>query len=332
MEPTDAGKNNPLPLKILVATLTCKRPRMLADLLRSWKSLVLPPCCEVFFAVIENDCAPVSAHVVEDFSAQMSRPAAYRLEQRAGIPFARNAAVDLAVELEMDLLAFVDDDEVVDAMWLAELVATHRETDAVLIGGPVSASGPGTPLSPWKTRMLEGIKARCERNAKRNAVKSAKGQANRIAIVTNNWLAHISLFTVHELRFSEVHGVSGGSDTSFDRAVTQKGLPKAWAPAAQVVETIPASRLSFRYQFRRSRDQSIVSTRRKKQSGSLKAVVSLVPLILLRLIGAVLFLSSIPLNGGQALVGAARSLGWVYGRILGLFGFESRLYDKITGS
>lgn len=332
MEPPDAGTNNPPPLKILVATLTCKRPNMLADLMRSWKGLVLPCRCDVFFAVIENDRTPVSAHVVEDFSARMPHPVVYRLEQRAGIPFARNAAVDLAVEQDMDLLAFVDDDEVVDAMWLAELVATYRETDAVLIGGPVAAKGPGTPLSAWKTHMLDGIKARYDRNARRNAVTSARGRANRIAIVTNNWLAHTSLFTVHKLRFSEAHDISGGSDTSFDRAVTQKGLPKAWAPAARVVETIPASRLSFRYQFRRSRDQSIVSTRRKKQSGSLKARVSLLPLIVLRLIGAVLFLSSIPVKGGQALVGVARSLGWVYGRILGLLGFESRLYEKITGS
>lgn len=332
MAPTDAGKKTPPALRVLVATLTCKRPRMLADLLRSWKALVVPPDCEVHFAVIENDRAPASAHVVEDFSAQMPHPLAYRLEQRAGIPFARNAAVDLAIELEMDLLAFVDDDEVVDPMWLAELVATYRDTGALLIGGPVAAAGPAAALSPWQTRMLDGIKARYERNARRNALKSARGQADRIAIVTNNWLAHASLFTEHGLRFSEAHGVSGGSDTSFDRAVTKMGLPKAWAEAARVVETIPASRLSFRYQFRRSRDQSIVSTRRKKQSGDFKALVSLVPLILLRLVGAVLFLSSIPVRGRQALVGVARSLGWVYGRILGLFGFESRLYDKITGS
>lgn len=331
MASTVADKEDP-PLRVLVATLTCKRPRMLADLLRSWTTLVMPPGCEVSFAVIENDRSPASAHVVEEFSALMSRPLAYRLEQRAGIPFARNAAVDLAVELEMDLLAFVDDDEVVDPMWLAELVATYRATGALLIGGPVAATGPDVQLSPWRARMLEGIKARYERNARRNAITSARGQADRIAIVTNNWLAHVSLFTVHGLRFSEAHDVSGGSDTSFDRAVRKKGLPKAWAEAARVVETIPESRLSFRYQFRRSRDQSIVSTRRKKQSGDLKAVVSLVPLVLVRLIGAMLFLSSIPLKGRQALVGVARSLGWVYGRILGLFGFESRLYDKITGS
>jgi hypothetical protein len=137
---------------------------------------------------------------------------------------------------------------------------------------------------------------------------------------------------VHKLRFSEAHGVSGGSDTSFDRAVTELGLTKAWAQAARVVETIPAARLSFRYQFQRSRDQSIVSTRRKKQSGNRKALVAVVPLILIRLIGVVLFLSSIPLRGAQVLVGVARSLGWVYGRVLGLFGFESRLYEKITGS
>lgn len=321
----------PSRLRVVVAALTRLRPKMLERLLKSWTEMALPPRCDVTFVVIENNSTPASEQVVLGYSSLLPAPIFYKLELRPGIPMARNAAVDLALGADADLLLFVDDDEVVDRNWLVEMVAEYRNTGAVLIGGPVEAVAEAEALSFWRSQMLRGVQFRYKMKAARNFAAFSRRHGARTAIVTNNWLAHTDLFRKFNLRFDEDLAISGGSDTSFDKAVSERGLKKSWAKDALVLETLPASRLSFRYQFRRSRDQSIVSTRRKLQSNSATIWATIPVLLVLRLGGMMLWAISMPLVGGPAVVGFARSAGWLCGRLLGLIGFESRHYERVTG-
>lgn len=325
--PTGQGKR----LKLLVAVLTRQRPKMLRELLESWAQCTVPAGCEIEFAIIENDAEPWSRPVAEKFSGMLPGKLTYVVEPRRGIPFGRNAAADMAVERGFDLLAFIDDDEIADRNWIPALVTRYRESSAMLIGGPVIAVADVERMSFWRRMLFKGI----EHRYRQKAVKNATGFSNPTwplpTIITNNWMADVDLFTVHHMKFDESLVLSGGSDASFDRSVSAKGLSKAWAEDARVYEQIPAERISFRYQFQRGRDQSIASARRKRKHASLFPLITLPLVVLFRSAGMLAAAVSIPFLGGPAVISLARSSGWLCGRLIALAGGESRLYEKTTG-
>ena len=318
-------------LKLLVAVLTRQRPKMLGELLDSWAQCTVPAGCEVEFAVIENDAEPFSGYVAEKFAGRLPGKLSYTVEPRRGIPFGRNAAANMAMKQGFDLLAFIDDDEIADRNWISALLARYRESGAMLIGGPVIGVAEVDQMNFWRRMLFRGIEHRYRQKAARNVAGFSNSKRSLPTIITNNWLADVELFTRHQLKFDESLVVSGGSDASFDRAVSAKGLSKAWAEDARVYEQIPPERISFRYQFRRGRDQSIASARRKRKHASLFPLITLPAVVLFRFAGMLAAAVSIPFLGGPALISLARSSGWLCGRLMALAGGESRLYEKTTG-
>ncbi|MHB0869178.1 MAG: glycosyltransferase [Chloroflexota bacterium] len=61
-------------------------------------------------------------------------PVRYAREPQVGLGFARNAAIAAA---RGEVVAYVDDDVVVDPGWLSELARVYRETDAAAVGGRI---------------------------------------------------------------------------------------------------------------------------------------------------------------------------------------------------
>ena len=112
---------------ITVVICTRERPGALARCLDSLLAQAYPD-----FRVLVVDNAPVTdttAEVVR--SAARRGPVTYLVEPRAGLSFARNAAVAAAPG---EILAWIDDDEYADPNWLAEVaraLADHPEADVV---------------------------------------------------------------------------------------------------------------------------------------------------------------------------------------------------------
>jgi GT2 family glycosyltransferase len=112
---------------ITVVVCTRERPGALARCLDSLLTQRYPD-----FAVLVVDNAPATdatAEVVR--SAARRGPVDYLVEPRAGLSFARNAAV---AEMPGRILAWIDDDEAADPDWLAEVaraLADHPTADVV---------------------------------------------------------------------------------------------------------------------------------------------------------------------------------------------------------
>ncbi|RZU48391.1 GT2 family glycosyltransferase [Krasilnikovia cinnamomea] len=112
---------------ITVVICTRERPGALARCLDSLITQNYPD-----FRVLVVDNAPetdATAEVVR--SAARRGPVDYLLEPKAGLSFARNAAVAAAPG---EILAWIDDDEYADPNWLAEVaraLAEHPEADVV---------------------------------------------------------------------------------------------------------------------------------------------------------------------------------------------------------
>ncbi len=318
---------------VAICCITRYRPKMLSALLDSWSRLTFPPDVEPFFVVVDNDEMGSGKKIVDEFRARIGAGGlVYEIEPEVGIPYARNAAVNVALSKGAELIAFVDDDEVVAVDWFEKLYEVYDKSGAQLVGGPVRAAFASTPKSAAERMVQQGIQNRYERIERSATEKLKKGNLRNLAILTNNWLADAELFTRHKLSFDRSLRFTGGSDTKFFRDAIAKGIRTGWAPDALVYETIPRERTSLAYQYQRGKEQSKTSIRAKiKTKGRLKVLPAMLASLAFRTAGAGLLLAATPFSQGRTLVRFSRSCGWIAGRLSGFVGRESNLYRKITG-
>jgi succinoglycan biosynthesis protein ExoM len=317
-------------MKLVICTITRKRQELLRALLVSWARQKIPSEVCVQFLVVENNDTSDCRSIVLDSHLAKNFRVAYVLEEQLGIPFARNRAAREAIKAQADFLAFVDDDEEVTENWLYNLVAAQRLTGALIVGGPVLVNLAGSLEQPgltwFKKILLNGLVTRYQRKAEKAARRCARESAGEIAIVTNNWLASISIFTELNIYFDESMRFTGGTDTKWFHKAKSKGVSSVWAPDAIVLETIPVNRLSLRYQFRRGRDQSINNYNRQRRKGRLARAASLLTSSVLKSITLALSVALLPLTAGRSIVDIARIAGWITGRVYATIGIGSTLY------
>ncbi len=104
--------------------------------------------------VVDNNSKPETRSMVDAF---LTNPRCrYVFEGRQGLSVARNRGVK---EAKGEILAFLDDDVIVDAHWLKNLQKCHRETGADAIGGRaylIFESKPPSWLGPrFRTALSE---------------------------------------------------------------------------------------------------------------------------------------------------------------------------------
>ena len=158
-------------------------------------------------------------------------------ERRIGIPFARNAALDVVHDDEW--AAFIDDDEAAPPRWLREIYDVMQRYGCDAVGGPVHTVFPdGT--RHWTIAC--GAFRRPE---------VATGTL-RDAAATNNALVRVSTIRRHRLRFDERFPLLGDDDSWFFRTVVRHGGTIRWAGEASVDEFAPASRATASWLLRRA--------------------------------------------------------------------------------
>ncbi|WP_421726735.1 glycosyltransferase family 2 protein [Bauldia sp.] len=314
---------------IVVAVATCRRPRMLGQLLESFSTLRVPDGVAVTFLVIDNaPDAPVEA-LVETWRPGQPHPVRYVLEREPGIPFARNRGLEEADALGADYLAFIDDDEMVDQDWLTAFVAHLNQQPSHLVGGPVRCLPPAD-ASVIDAFIFRGVRQRYERKERKNARRRARGKDDGITIITNNWLGDVRWLRGNELRFDARLRYSGGSDTALFHAAKRLGAQTSWCPEAVVHETVPRARLSLPYQFRRARDQAATSFWRKSTDERRSLPVNVATAAGKMVFGSVLVVIS-PVTLGRTLVDGIRLVGYGVGYTLAMAGRRSRHYEVLQG-
>jgi hypothetical protein len=145
-----------------------------------------------------------------------------------------------------------------------------------------------------------------------------------------DWIGEVALFTEHNLFFDEKLNVSGGEDTKFYSEVRSLGLKTGWITDAHLYETIPHARLTFRYQYRRAKDQSTTSFRGKLKEKP-TAIYTFLLSIAIKVIGIMFLLLLMPLTLGATYLSFCRTSGWVAGRICAVRGKEADHYKTVTG-
>lgn len=84
--------------------------------------------------VVDNNSTDDTRDVVDGFEKHYPGRIRYRFEPLQGLANARNSGVDAVIT---PLLAFTDDDVLVEAGWLQQLVSAFDDPHVVAVGGPV---------------------------------------------------------------------------------------------------------------------------------------------------------------------------------------------------
>ena len=137
-------------MKVVVTVCTRERPQMLRACLESLDAQTVPPEISLALVVVENDAVPRCAALISQMNKVGRVPITYTFEPRLGIPIARNRALAIALELQPDWIAFIDDDETADAQWLANFVETAKALQCDVLQGPVEPIYPEAPPSWMK--------------------------------------------------------------------------------------------------------------------------------------------------------------------------------------
>ncbi|TYC64464.1 glycosyltransferase family 2 protein [Rhodobacterales bacterium] len=218
--------------KLVIAVCTAQRPKMLQACLASLDGLAQPEGTELSIVVVENDPAPYfTGTAAEETKAKLSLPVFFYHEPRKGIPFARNSALEAALEHQPDWIALIDDDERAEPDWIERLLSACREHQAEVGNGPVRRIYEQPAPHWWKSQLL----------------KPRPTGTIITEAPTNNVLLHARIVRPDGLglRFDE-RLTFGSEDIDFFRRTHAAGAKMIWVDDAWVEEDIPASRVTPR--------------------------------------------------------------------------------------
>lgn len=306
---------------------------MLRSLLASYAEMRLPENTYLHFIIVENNDSPTLQDIIDEFSKRLPQwTIQYEIEPRLGIAFARNHVLEAALNANGHLLTFADDDEVVTADWLTELLADRDTSDLDIVGSPVRFAPPSSDVSMWRNIIWSGMN-KVNRASEAKALRNHHmGKSHCIRIATGSWMANLAFFRRTGLRFDNSLGLAGGEDWQLWVEAKRLGANTGWAPRAIVFETVPVERLTLRYQYRRSRDHSIIVLRKKLKANPVITPIYLAASIAGRILKLSFYVLAAPFTRGKTLVRAASCLGSMAGLIQACLGRTSSHYDRIHGS
>ncbi|WP_273795088.1 glycosyltransferase [Brucella intermedia] len=318
--------------RIAVATVTRNRPRMLRQLLLSFRKLNLPTNVHVDFLVVENNSAKTLGEIIEDFSCTVSaQNVVYLLEPELGIARARNRALNYAINQGFDLLTFADDDEVVDPCWLIELLKERDKYNLQLLGSPVRLALPDPALSWWSKMVWETVNENNRRAEKRSIKRWAEGRAADVKIATGSWMGELSFFRRTGLRFNDSLELAGGEDWLLYEEARIKGARTGWTPYAIAYETLPASRLTLKYNYRRDRDHACMVFMERLRKRPSASIVPLLGSLLVRVYKTLIAIAMFPFQPKRALLASVNNIGSCVGFVRGFLGVKSSHYTTTDG-
>ncbi len=301
-----------MPRKLQVCVLTYKRPGMLADALASLQAQtgLQQLNIDLHVLVVDNDRLGSGLPTYSTFAHSVSGLACrYVHETSRGLAHARNRA--LIESADMDLVAFLDDDEVAAPEWLANLITVRDRFNADVVSGPVSPIPDGLP-----TWILDG-------GFLDPADRTTGATLQHVA--TDNVLLHASVFP--HFRFDPRFNSTGGEDTDFFLRVHAAGLLMVWAADARVATWFPQDRANARWLITRAFSDASRYTHARLllSSGSLRARASRAVRAIAGALGGIALLLRAPF-GKRYSVQALRLMARSAGTFSALVGMRQHYY------
>ncbi|MBW2714749.1 MAG: glycosyltransferase family 2 protein [Deltaproteobacteria bacterium] len=316
--PDSQPRSDGLPARrVSVCVATCGRPVGLGNLLGALEALEIPAEATLQVVVVDNDPSGSAKSVCDEVVDRHAYPLRYVVEKRRGIPFARNAALSAALS-DSDFIAFIDDDEIPESDWLAELlrVQTCYRADVV--------TGPCIP------RYVEPPPRWVSEGRFHDAQRYPTGSRRHVAF-THNALVRSTVFDSFDRYFDESMALNGGDDHEFFSRVFAAGFQIIWADNAIVHESVPASRSTVGWILQRGFRAGTSTAWVESRNRSGVPLRLLVHGIYCMAKGAA-FALTLPLRGRASAVEGLRLFSYGLGRIAGSSGYLHQEYRVVHGA
>ena len=222
-----------------IAVCTYCRLHGLERTLASLENLKLADEAEEHVSVVIVDNSPdgTAADLCRR-RAQSSRFKFYYVnEKRKGLSNARNAALAESRRIGATHLAFIDDDEMADGAWLAELLKAIEDKRCAL------AAGPSYPVFDAPPNRWLPVEAYAYTPLHRDGLVRDASSANMLIDLER--LGRLGI------EFDPAFNATGGEDTRLVSRLLMMGEEIAWAGGAVVWDSIPAARMQPTWLFRR---------------------------------------------------------------------------------
>jgi glycosyltransferase involved in cell wall biosynthesis len=127
-------------MKASIIICTCNRAKSLKRTLESIKTMFIPRDLLWELVIVDNNSRDNTREIVEDFQTNSELNVVYVFEERKGLANARNSGIR---EAKGEIIAFTDDDCIVDKNWLFCISREFEsDTSLSLIGGRVELYDP----------------------------------------------------------------------------------------------------------------------------------------------------------------------------------------------
>ena len=251
---------------ICVCICTYKRPIMLWRLLDAVSRQDTAGLFTYSVVIVDNDKNRSAEATVDKARSELGLSIKYCMEPRQNIALARNRVVADAVG---DYLAFIDDDEFPESMWLLTLFKTCREYDVDGVLGPVLRHFDEVP-----PRWLEKSQFYVRR------VNPTGMKVDWQEARTGNVLLKRELIGSDPSPFRPEF--RAGEDQDFFRRKIAEGRRFIWCADAAAFETVPPARWKRKYLLRKALLRGATAGLHKNVLGVLKSLVA-IPLYTLAL-------------------------------------------------
>ena len=303
-------------ITINICICTYQRPKLLLSCLESLATIIIPLNAKVTVTVIDNDSAHSAEAIVTQFKSEFPFALHYYCENKRGIPYARNRAIEETHRLQSDYLVFIDDDEWVTPEWLEGLY-TYCQSQ----GGDIIVSGKVISDLPEDTP--EHIAGLFNKRQRETGVTLG-------SCATSNVLIPISVTKELGLKFDEANPLSGGEDTRFFCQAVSAGVIIKNCAEAEVHETIPVNRTTLKWFSRRKYSAGITVAWRKIQDGHSR--LSIIFSAIFRIIVETLNCSLMAITGNKlrrnkSLLKICRA----FGILAGVIGITVENYRHVDG-
>lgn len=231
---------------ITVIVCTYNRSRSLAESLESIAASKVSAEVQWEVLVVDNNSMDDTQEVVQSFCQRSAPRFRYVFESRQGLSFARNTGVREALG---SILAFTDDDVIVDSMWLQNLVSPLKSGDYAGAGGRVLAANsfdrPGW-LALQGPYNMGGMLALFD-------CGDGAGRTNKPPFGANMSYRK-EMFQKHGLFRTDLGrrpaSLLSNEDTEFGRRLIAKGERLLYEPSAVVYHPVPEYRVKKSYFLR----------------------------------------------------------------------------------